>query len=36
VISASTSSDDVVDYDAAIGSAIKIGLKTLVDLNKAS
>ncbi|MBC8513687.1 MAG: nucleoside phosphorylase [Candidatus Thioglobus sp.] len=36
VISASTSSDDVVDYDAAIGNTIKIGLKTLVDLNKAS
>ena len=34
VISASTSSDDVVDYDAAIGNTINIGLKTLVDLNK--
>ena len=34
VISASTSSDDVVDYDAAIANTIQIGLNTLVDLNK--
>jgi uridine phosphorylase len=34
VISAPTESDVIIDYDAAIGNTIDIGLNALVELNK--
>ena len=34
VISAPTESDVIIDYDAAIGNTIDIGLKALVELNQ--
>ena len=34
VISAPTESDVIIDYDAAIGNTIDIGLKALVELNE--